>query len=337
MKARSWSVRILAGIALGASTASAQTPAPPPNFPTSQAPLLPNQPAAQVNGEVITLKEVDDYVALMKRALPPGKQVSDVEAKQLRLEAAMMLMDNRLVEQFLRQNAPPVTQQQADAWVARLEAALQKENQTLEAFMQERNLTRERLHRTALAVLQWEGYVNTRVTEAELKKHFEANKEFFNKISVRVSHIVIRMPANANPAERDKVRGQLLALKQQMVSRQIDFASAAKKYSQCSSAPSGGDLGYITTKGPLEENLTKAAFALKPGQISDVIPTEVGLHLITVTERKDGQPVNYEHVKDFVKASFSEELQMNVLEQQRKGAKINIYLEAPPGVQPIKP
>ena len=227
MKARSWCVRVVAIAALAASTASAQTPAPPPTIPIPQAPMLPNQPAAQVNGETITLKEVDDYVALMKRALPPGKQVSDVEAKQLRLEAAMMLMDNRLVEQFLRQNAPPVTQQQADAWVARLEAALQKENQTLQAFMQERNLTRERLNQTALAVLQWEGYVNSRVTDAELKKHFEANKDFFNKISIRVSHIVIRMPADLNPVEREKVRGQLLALKQQIVSRQIDFASAA--------------------------------------------------------------------------------------------------------------
>src|SRR5438309_7240921 len=163
MKAQRRSVLVLASAVLMTGAASAQAPAPPPNIQLPQAPVMPTQPAAQVNGEVITLKEVDDYVALMKRALPPNKQVSDAEVKQLRLEAAMMLMDNRLVEQFLRQNAPPVTQQQADAWVAKLEAALQKDNQTLQAFMQERNLTRERLNQTALAVLQWEGFVNSRV------------------------------------------------------------------------------------------------------------------------------------------------------------------------------
>ncbi len=357
MKARTWVVCGLAGAAVAvAGSAFAQAPPRPnqpvpsqvpvvppgnaplpavtaPNIQIPQAPQTPNEPAAQVNGEAIPLKEVDDCVALMKRSLPPTKQVTDAEVKQMRLEAAMMLVDNRLMEQFLRQNAPQVTQEQIKGWFAQLEAALKAQNHTMQDFLQERNLTPAKLQQTVVSILQWESLVNSRVTEAELKRHYEANKDFFNKISVRVSHIVVRIPATTPPAEREAQRARLAMLRNQIVSRQADFASAAKKYSQCTSAPNGGDLGYISSKGPLEENLTKAAFALKVGEVSDVVHTDIGLHLVTVTDRKDGQPVNYEHIKDFVKASLSEEMQMNLLEQQRKVAKINIYLEAPPGVQ----
>lgn len=356
MKTRRWGVCMAAAVLAMVGEAAAQTPgpaqqpaptqrvaAPPvgasqaPNIQIPRPPQAPNEAAAQVNGEAITLQEVDDCVALMKRNLPANKQPTEIEIKQMRLEAAMMLVDNRLVEQFLRQNAPPVTQPQIDAWVAQLEGALKAQGHTVQQFLQERNLTPVKLRQTALSVLQWEGFVSSRITEPELKRHYEENKDFFNKISVRVSHIVVRIPTTTSPSEREGQRARLGTLRNQILSRQIDFATAAKKYSQCTSAQNGGDLGYISSKGPLEENLTKAAFALKVGEVSDVVQSDIGLHLVAVTDRKDGQQVNFEHIKDFVKASLSEEMQMNVLEQQRKVAKINIYLEAPPGVQPAGP
>ena len=209
---------------------SGNTPLPPVTAPNIQIPEPPKRErtCAQVNGEAILLKEVDECVAFMRRSLPPHKQFTEAELKQMRLEAAMMLVDNRLVEQFLRQNAPPVTQGQVNAWIANLEGSLKKSGQSMAEFLQERNLTPAKMTQTAVSVLQWEGFVNSRVTAAGLKRRLEANKDFFNQISVRVSHIVVRMPPTTSPADREAQRARLLALRNQIVNRQIDFAGAAK-------------------------------------------------------------------------------------------------------------
>ena len=72
------------------------------------------------------------------------------------------------------------------------------------------------------------------------------------------------------------------------------------------------------------EEFAIPAFALKKGEISDPVETPYGLHLITVTDRKDGSPIDFEQNKPGVKRVFEADLQKNLLIAERKNAKIEI-------------
>ena len=175
-------------------------------------------------------------------------------------------------------------------------------------------------------MLQWNAYVKDHLTDADVRRYYEENKDFFDRIDVRASHIVIRLAAEAGGAERQSTRAKLQALRNEIVSGKIDFAEAAKKHSQCVSAPSGGDLGYFPRKFMVDEAFGRAAFALKVGEISDVVQSDYGMHLIKVTDRKPGQPSDYNKIKDSVREFCIEEMRLNLLAQERKQARVEVYV-----------
>ena len=136
----------------------------------------------------------------------------------------------------------------------------------------------------------------------------------------------MRVATGAPDAEQRAVHAKLEALRQDIVAGKIDFAEAAKKHSQDSSAANGGDIGYFPRKLVVDETYARMAYSLKVGEISPVVQTEFGLYLIKVTDRKPGQPSDYNQIKEAVKELFLQEVRMNLIEQHRKTAKIEIYL-----------
>jgi len=106
----------------------------------------------------------------------------------------------------------------------------------------------------------------------------------------------------------------------------MSFAEAANKYSEdpANSEKAGGDLGYFTRNSGLIPEFADAAFAAKPGTITGPVETAYGYHLILVTDRKEGKPVDFEQQKPFVKHMYAVDLMKNVLEGEKKGAKIEV-------------
>jgi len=101
---------------------------------------------------------------------------------------------------------------------------------------------------------------------------------------VHARHILLKPPANANAAQRDSVKRQAEALRAQAAGG-ADFADLARRYSQDTSAPQGGDLGFFG-KGAMVPQFEEAAMKLQPGQISPVVETPFGWHIIKVEERR---------------------------------------------------
>src|SRR5439155_391764 len=102
------------------------------------------------------------------------------------------------------------------------------------------------------------------------------------------------------------------------------FAALARDKSACPSKEEGGDVGWFPRIGNMVEPFAKAAFALKPYEMSDVVTTQFGHHLILATDRKPGKEVKFEERKEAVKALFGERLRESLCAQLRQNARIVI-------------
>ena len=318
-----WTLAIGAGalaLAIGAGRAPGQAPAAParPVAPAAQA-----KPVAVVNGEPIPMAQLE---AVLARDGPKAVQLPEAKLREIRLATVSMLIDDLLLVQYLRQNGPRVDPAEVDKKVAETVEGLKKQGKTLPAFLRELGQTEAEMRADVASMLQWRDYVKARVSEDDLKRYYQENKDFFDGITVRASHIVLRLPQTSSDAERQQTRDRLLAIRQEIVSGKLDFAEAAKKYSQCPTAPNGGDLGFFPRKGAVDESFAKAAFALQVGQVSDVVQSEYGLHLIKVTERKPGQPSDFTKLKDVVQQFYVMDLQQAVVAQMRKTSRIEVNL-----------
>ncbi len=124
--------------------------------------------------------------------------------------------------------------------------------------------------------------VDTFVTDDELRSMYETESP---EVQLRASHIMLEVPAGASPAARDSVVAALRALRQRVVEG-ADFEALARQFSQDpGTARMGGDLGYFT-RGDMVAPFEEAALALEPGQVSDVVQTPMGLHIIRLDERR---------------------------------------------------
>ena len=254
--------------------------------------------AALVNGEAITVAEVDASLPPTPREATP---VTEAVKKQQRMDALQMLIDDRMVRQFLKQSGAKVEPFEVDRQYAALDAGLKAQGRTVEGYLKEAGLTVVQLKENFLRMLQLAKYVDAQLAGEPLKAYYEANKEFFDRTTVRTSQIVLRVSATATPAERQKAIEKLRDIRSNLAARKIDFASAARAYSESPSGPTGGDIGFIVRKFQVEEAYARTAFALKVGEVSDVVETEAGFFLIKVTDRKTGKGTRYEDVAQDVR------------------------------------
>jgi peptidyl-prolyl cis-trans isomerase C len=280
-------------------------------------------PVAVVNGEPIPRSELD---AALQQRPPVVTPLTASQQRALHQEIVAALVDELLVRQFLRKNAPPVDPAEVNKQVTALERGLSAQGRTLPDYLKETHQTDAQLRANLATMMQWNAYAAQRVTDADLKKYYADNKDFFDKVTVRASHIVLRVSPDAPQAERQEAQQKLAAIRQEIVAKKVSFADAAVKYSQCPSAPKGGDLGYFARKWMVEEPFAKAAFALKVGDMSDVVTTDYGCHLILVTDRKAGVASEFEQVKEDVRDCLLEEIRQNTLQELRRTAKVEVKL-----------
>ena len=153
--------------------------------------------------------------------------------------------------------------------------------------------------------------VDTALDDAELMAEFQQRQP---GAEVRARHILLRIPADPTAAQRDSVRN-LAAQLRDRARGGADFAALAREYSADGSASQGGDLGFFgraadappgapTMVAPFEE----AAFALQPGEVSDIVETPFGLHIIKLEERRTP---DFEQVRD----QFRQMVMMNRLQE----------------------
>jgi peptidyl-prolyl cis-trans isomerase C len=231
-----------------------------------------------------------------------------------------------LVRQYLNRLKIPVSEEDVDRGIADIERNLKSEGKSLAEALVENNKSLDELRKELSDRSRWINYVKQKATDATLKKFVESHKDALNGTQVRASHILIKSEPQASAAEKERARQKLLGIKRDIQAKKSTFAQAANKYSEdpANAEGAGGDIGYFRMNSGIVEEFGKAAFALKPGEISDPVETAYGHHLIVVTDRKEGAPVDIEQHKSLILTTYAAELQKELLTAQRKSAKIDI-------------
>ncbi|RSZ34363.1 MULTISPECIES: SurA N-terminal domain-containing protein [unclassified Variovorax] len=139
---------------------------------------------------------------------------------------------------------------------------------------------------------------NVVVNEADLKTYYEQNaSRFGTKEERRASHILITAPSSMSAADREKAKAKAEQLLADVKKAPNTFAEVARKNSQDpGSAEKGGDLDFVT-KGAMVKPFEDAMFALKKGEISNVVETEFGYHIIHLTDVKPAVVPPFEQVR----------------------------------------
>lgn len=158
-----------------------------------------------------------------------------------------------------------------------------------------------------------------KIDEEELKSYYDTNKgQFSNPPEVKASHILLKDKDLANDVLKKVQDG-------------MDFVEAAKEYSECPSEQTGGDLGFFS-RGKMVQEFEDVAFAMEVGQVSDVVQTQFGYHIIKLTDKKDSSEKPFDEVKPQIQQMLlrkkQQEKYVSVGQELKKDVEIEIFEDA---------
>ena len=133
---------------------------------------------------------------------------------------------------------------------------------------------------------------------------------------MRASHILIKVEPQADETQKARARKTLKTVQQKLQTGE-DFGALAKEFSQGPSSSKEGDLGFFS-RGQMVKPFEDVAFAMKQGEVSDIVETRFGYHLIKVTDKQPETKLAYADVK--------EQLGQH-LKQQKVQQEISAYVE----------
>jgi len=154
------------------------------------------------------------------------------------------------------------------------------------------------------------------VSDEEVKAYYKENKKkYLLGERVRVRHIMVRTREEAQEIKRRLHQGE-------------DFITLAQRYSIWPTKERGGDLGYIE-RGMVNKSFERAAFALKnPGDLSDIVKTEFGYHIIRLEDRTKRHQLTFSEAQEEIRKLLREKKRKDILtahlEELRKEAQISI-------------
>ncbi len=285
-----------------AAAASAATPvatqaaaAPPKPVPAELPDVL-----ARVNGETITKAEFQNALANIEERA--GAPVPNEQRDQVYRGVLEQLIGLRLLEQEARAKSINVPDADIDA---RLEAIKQHFgapgdfDKALAAQQMTMATLREQTRSDIRVQKLIEAEVDSKITvqPKDVDDFYQKNPEQFKQEErVRAHHILITVAADAEPKVKEAARVKAASILKQVRSGG-DFQKLAQEHSQDpGTAPRGGDLGFFN-RGQMVGAFERAAFALKPSEVSDLVETPFGFHIIKVAEQMPSKTMTLEEVR----------------------------------------
>jgi len=314
-----------AGTAAAATPAGTKGQAGAPGQPAAATPPKP-VPAqlpdviARVNGEEVKKADLERMIKTMEGRA--GQQVPPDRRDEIYRGAIDQLVVYTLLRQESKTRGIKIDDHEIDQKMQELKGQFQTPD-AFEQALKQRGMTLDGLKadaRTDLSVNKvMEGVVANVAgpTDAEAKDFYGKNPDKFKQDEqVRASHILVRVAPDADAKTKAQAKAEIDAVLKQLKGGG-DFAKLAQQHSQDGSAAQGGDLGYFP-KGQMVPEFDKVAFATPVGQVSGIVTTQFGFHVIKVTDRKDARTVPFEEAQPQIK---------QYLEQQKKQQAADAFIE----------
>lgn len=281
----------------------------------------PKDAIAKVNGDNIPKTEFDKNFGMYKKVYEEqfGEDIMSKDAgngmtfeEAIKEQVLEKLIMEKIILNYAKKNEITVTDEEVNEQISSYKEVLGDEEK-YKTFLTENNMTEEYFKEGIKKEMIMDKYrVNyidgLEIDEEEAKKHFEEYKD--NYVKVRASHILVETEEEAKTILGKINNGE-------------DFHELAGKESiDTGTAVKGGDLGYFG-KGKMVPEFDEVAFSLKPGEVSDIVQSDYGYHIIKVEERLE----NYEDVKDDVMEDVKNVKYEENIKKLREEAKVKIYME----------
>jgi peptidyl-prolyl cis-trans isomerase C len=290
---------------------------------------------ALVNGSVVSRATFDrEMSGVRQRFSSMGKPIPPSQLPELEKR----VLDNLINIELLYQQSQKVGTKVDDAEVNIQFEALKKRFSTEAEFknaIKKMNLNETVMKsqiRRGIAIqrfLDKKTLGKVEVSEEEIKAYYDSHTNLFKKPEqIRASHILIKVEPGTDEKNKAKALKKIEKIRQRLVKGE-DFGVLAKEFSQCPSSAKGGDLNYFGRR-QMAKPFEDAAFALKVGELSDVVETRFGYHLIKLTDKKPASTNSYEDMKDQIRKNLmGEKIRLevsNYVQELKKAANIEIFL-----------
>jgi peptidyl-prolyl cis-trans isomerase C len=308
--------------ASASSTTSAQ-PTAPQAAPTPPKPVPAQLPdvIARVNGEAIGKGDFEKAIKSIEGRA--GQPVPADQRDRVYRGVLEQMIAYRLLTQETKTRNIEIPEADVEARLNQIKQQFPNE-EVFKQTLAQQNLTVEQFREDARSDMRVAKMLETEVNKTvavqpqDVTKFYEANPDKFKQGErVRASHILIRTPENGDAKAKQDAQAKANDVLKQVQGGK-DFAELAKNYSQDpGSAAQGGDLGYFA-QGQMVPPFEQAAFSLKPGDVSGVVETQFGFHIIKVADKQAARTMPLDEVKPQI-----EEFLQNQQRQEKTEAFIN--------------
>lgn len=289
---------------------------------------------ARVNGKPVTAFELnEEFQDILPLEGTYHGGISKEKVAEIKEKALNKLIEKELQYQYALEKGIAIPKKDIDNELANMEErfgsskkfreTVKKAGITMEelkGFIKKRLLTAK--------AMELEVKSKSALSDAEIKDYYEKNKSSFKRpVEFSASHILIGVDPSASKDEREKklkLAKEVLA----KVKKGESFEELAKRYSTDQmSAAVGGDIGKFH-KGMADESFEKAVLSLKVGEISDIVETLYGYHIIKLTGLKPETQLSFDEVKPDIKQRLekkrADELYKKWIDDLKAKAKIEI-------------
>ncbi|MEM5787264.1 MAG: peptidylprolyl isomerase [Syntrophobacteraceae bacterium] len=296
-----------------------------------------NQNAAVVNGKPIPMAEYQAEVARFDRRM---EMMGEAEDEVATAEMKKSIIDTMIAREILQQEAAKLGIKAEDAELDAQMQALKARFGSGDEFKNtigKMNLTEQNLRDQFASemvmrkLVEQEIASKVKVSKEDTKAFYDKHPEIFKSPEmVRASHILVKLEEKPTPEDKAKALEKIKGI-QKRIKDGADFAEVAKEVSDDpGSKENGGDLDFFQ-QGQMVPSFEKAAFALKPSELSDVVETEYGFHLIKLTEKKEAGVISFDEMQPRIEQhlkneGISQQLAQHI-EKLKTTAKIEIFVQ----------